>query len=70
MVVVRQHQVVRLRLYTPSEGKIIFDGQDITKLSSKQMLPLREKIQIISQDPYSSLNPRHTIVKSLTYESP
>ena len=54
------------RLYTPSEGKIIFDGQDITKLSSKQMLPLREKIQIILQDPYSSLNPRHTIGEIVT----
>jgi oligopeptide/dipeptide ABC transporter ATP-binding protein len=49
------------RLYDSSAGSINFDGHDITKLSRKQMLPLRTEIQMIFQDPYSSLNPRHTV---------
>src|SRR3954453_7641755 len=38
-----------------------FEGQDLAKLSKRQMLPLRKDIQMIFQDPYSSLNPRHTV---------
>jgi len=49
------------RLLEPSEGTITFDGRDITHLSRHDMRPLRRDIQIIFQDPYSSLNPRHTI---------
>jgi oligopeptide/dipeptide ABC transporter ATP-binding protein len=49
------------RLYDPSGGEMIFEGQDIAKLSKRQMLPLRKEIQMIFQDPYSSLNPRHTV---------
>ncbi|OIQ75355.1 oligopeptide transport ATP-binding protein OppF [mine drainage metagenome] len=52
-----------LKLYEPSAGKIIFEGEDITKLTPHQMVPFRSKIQMIFQDPYSSLNPRHTIGK-------
>ena len=47
-----------LRLHEPTSGEIIFDGKDITKLSRGEMKPLRSKLQIIFQDPYSSLNPR------------
>ncbi|MCU0433655.1 MAG: ABC transporter ATP-binding protein [Bacteroidia bacterium] len=50
-----------LRLIEPTEGKIIFDGKDITHLPASEMRPLRKDIQIIFQDPYSSLNPRITI---------
>ncbi|MBA3488361.1 MAG: dipeptide ABC transporter ATP-binding protein [Longispora sp.] len=50
-----------VRLLEPTEGKIIFDGRDITHLSANQMRPLRRDIQMIFQDPYSSLNPRHTV---------
>ena len=50
-----------LRLIEPSGGKIIYKGKDITDLSSPQMRALRKDIQIIFQDPYSSLNPRITI---------
>jgi peptide/nickel transport system ATP-binding protein len=50
-----------LRLIEPTEGKIIFDGKDITHLPAGEMRPLRKDIQIIFQDPYSSLNPRITI---------
>lgn len=45
----------------PSSGKIIFCGQDIDGLSAKQMRPLRNKLQLIFQDPFSSLNPRLSV---------
>jgi peptide/nickel transport system ATP-binding protein len=50
-----------LRLYEPSEGKLIFDGQVISHLSQAELKPLRRRMQMIFQDPQSSLNPRKTI---------
>ena len=50
-----------LRLYNSNGGQIIFDGQDITKYKSSQMRDIRTKMQIIFQDPYSSLPPRSTV---------
>jgi len=50
-----------LKLYEPTSGTIKFEGEDITKLSAAAMKPFRTKMQMIFQDPYSSLNPRHTI---------
>jgi peptide/nickel transport system ATP-binding protein len=50
-----------LRLIEPTGGKIFFHGKDITKLSTSEMRGMRKDIQIIFQDPYSSLNPRITI---------
>ena len=50
-----------LKLLDPTGGKIEFEGRDITNLSRKQMVPLRREMQMIFQDPYSSLNPRHTV---------
>ncbi|MBD1556564.1 ABC transporter ATP-binding protein [Vibrio sp. S9_S30] len=50
-----------LKLFEPTEGKIFFEGEDITKLSSRQMRPLRKDMQIVFQDPMESLNQRHTI---------
>ena len=50
-----------LKLHEPSSGKIIFEGKDITKYKSKQMREIRKKMQIIFQDPYSSLPPRDTV---------
>ena len=47
-----------LRLIEKTEGDIIFNGQDISKLDKKQLRELRTKMQIIFQDPYSSLSPR------------
>ncbi len=49
------------RLYDPTSGSMKFDGREIGTLSNRQMLPLRSQIQMIFQDPYSSLNPRHTV---------
>jgi peptide/nickel transport system ATP-binding protein len=49
------------RLLEPTGGRIIFDGRDITHLSAGKMRPLRRDVQMIFQDPYSSLNPRHTV---------
>ena len=50
-----------LKLYDPTSGSIFFEGEDISKYSQSKMKPLRTKMQMIFQDPYSSLNPRHTI---------
>jgi oligopeptide/dipeptide ABC transporter ATP-binding protein len=49
------------KLIESTAGNIVFDGRDITHLSVNQMRPLRRDVQIIFQDPYSSLNPRHTV---------
>src|SRR6476659_10114757 len=49
------------RLYEPTAGAIRFEGKDIAKLSPRQLKPLRRDIQMIFQDPYTSLNPRHTV---------
>ncbi|MEU6258921.1 dipeptide ABC transporter ATP-binding protein [Streptomyces sp. NPDC047043] len=49
------------RLLEPTAGKVEFDGKDITHLGVGDMRPMRRDVQMIFQDPYSSLNPRHTI---------
>jgi oligopeptide transport system ATP-binding protein len=50
-----------LRLIEPTEGQVIFKGQDITKLPASDLRKLRRNMQIIFQDPYASLNPRMTV---------
>lgn len=50
-----------LQLLKPTGGKVYFKGQDLSKLSKKEMRALRPKMQLIFQDPYSSLNPRMTV---------
>lgn len=50
-----------LKLHQPTSGQIIFKGEDITKYNSSQMRDIRTKMQIIFQDPYSSLPPRSTV---------
>jgi len=50
-----------LLLVRPTEGHIEIDGQDVTGFSTKALLPVRRKAQMIFQDPYNALNPRHTV---------
>jgi peptide/nickel transport system ATP-binding protein len=50
-----------VRLLEPTAGIVRFDGRDITRLSQRQLRPLRREMQIIFQDPYSSLNPRKSV---------
>jgi len=50
-----------LRAIDPTHGRIVFEGQDITALSGGRLMPFRRKVQIVFQDPYSSLNPRMTV---------
>ncbi len=54
-----------LRLVEPTSGKVIFEGEDITKLNNKDLRKYRKQAQIIFQDPYSSLNPRICIGDSI-----
>jgi peptide/nickel transport system ATP-binding protein len=50
-----------VRLHEADEGSIIYDGKEVTKANPREMLALRTKMQMIFQDPYSSINPRHTV---------
>ncbi len=50
-----------VRLLEPTAGKLTFEGRDITHMRRGSLRPLRQDLQIIFQDPYSSLNPRHTV---------
>ena len=50
-----------LRLYDPTEGRIIFEGNDIARLAQREMRKLRGRMQMVFQDPYSSLNPRQNV---------
>jgi peptide/nickel transport system ATP-binding protein len=52
---------VVMRLFEPTEGKIFFEGRDITHVHGKELRALRRDMQMIFQDPYASLNPRKTI---------
>ncbi|MBM3525106.1 MAG: ATP-binding cassette domain-containing protein [Alphaproteobacteria bacterium] len=50
-----------LKLITPSAGRILFDGRDITDLSEQDCRPLRARMQMVFQDPWSALNPRNAV---------
>ncbi|CAM5418430.1 ABC transporter ATP-binding protein [Streptomyces abikoensis] len=54
------------RLLEPSAGRVLYRGEDITHASRKQLAPVRSEIQMIFQDPYSSLNPRQTVGKIIS----
>ena len=53
------------RLIEPTSGTVLLDGADVTGASSKELLKLRRDIQIVFQDPYACLNPRHSIGQSI-----
>src|ERR671938_951099 len=50
-----------LRLYKPTSGRIVFDGRDISNLGESALRPLRRRMQMVFQDPFASLNPRHSV---------
>ncbi len=54
-----------LRLHEPTHGEVIFDGQDLLKLTASERQVMRRRIQIVFQNPYASLNPRFTIGQTL-----
>lgn len=54
-----------LRLIDPTSGKIVIDGKDITKLSSREIRKMRNEMQIVFQDPFSSLDPRKTVSEQI-----
>ncbi|KSU64281.1 dipeptide/oligopeptide/nickel ABC transporter ATP-binding protein [[Bacillus] enclensis] len=54
-----------MRLIDPSEGKVTFEDRELTSLSNSEMRKIRREIQMVFQDPYASLNPRHTVEKIL-----
>ncbi|MBS2772552.1 dipeptide ABC transporter ATP-binding protein [Anoxybacillus rupiensis] len=54
-----------LRLIEPTEGSIVFENQEITNLSKQELRKVRRDMQMVFQDPFASLNPRHTVEKIL-----
>jgi len=54
-----------LRLTEPSAGRIVFDGEEVARLRGRQLQPFRRRAQMIFQDPYASLNPRHSVAAIL-----
>ncbi|GAA4706043.1 dipeptide ABC transporter ATP-binding protein [Brevibacillus fulvus] len=54
-----------LRLIEPTSGEVWFDGKQVTSLKKDELRPLRRDMQIVFQDPFASLNPRHTVAKIL-----
>ena len=50
-----------IRLYKPTAGRIVFDGNDISNLKESELRPLRRRMQMVFQDPFASLNPRHSV---------
>ncbi len=54
-----------IRLHSPTAGSILFEGEELTGLSHGELMPYRKRIQMIFQDPYSSLNPRMTVRQAL-----
>lgn len=57
---------VILHLLDSTDGKILFEGKDVTKLNKAELREFREKVQIIFQDPYASLNPRMTVYQTIS----
>ena len=56
---------IALGLEQPTEGRIVFDGQDVTNLSWREFRPLRQRMQLVQQNPFAALDPRMTIFESV-----
>ncbi len=56
---------IAMRLATPTAGRVIFDGEDITNLSWSALRPFRKRFQLVHQDPFSSLDPKFTVEQSI-----
>ncbi|MGD6901395.1 ABC transporter ATP-binding protein [Bacillus infantis] len=54
-----------MRLIEPTEGKVLFEGKELTGLNESEMRKMRKEMQMVFQDPFASLNPRHTVEKIL-----
>lgn len=54
-----------LRLIEPTEGQVLFEGKDVTAMGKEQLRKIRRDMQIVFQDPFASLNPRHTVERIL-----
>ncbi|AGX03093.1 MULTISPECIES: ABC transporter ATP-binding protein [Bacillus] len=54
-----------MRLIEPTEGKVLFEGKELTGLNDSEMRKMRKEMQMVFQDPFASLNPRHTVEKIL-----
>ena len=52
-------------LLSATSGEILYEGNDVSKMSGEQLRNMRRKMQIIFQDPYSSLNPRHSVSQAI-----
>lgn len=55
-----------VRLLEPSAGSVMYDGRDISHLSQRELKPLRKNLQMVFQDPHSSLNPRQTVARIIS----
>jgi len=54
-----------LRLYEPTGGRVLFEGVDVTHMSDAELRPLRRRMQMVFQDPFASLNPRHSVGRTI-----
>ena len=54
-----------LRLYEPTGGRVVFEGVDVTHMSDAELQPLRRRMQMVFQDPFASLNPRHSVGRTI-----
>src|SRR3954467_15342252 len=57
---------IAARLLEPTGGSVVFDGQDVTRAKGKDLTPFRNNVQVVFQDPFSSLNPRYTVERIIT----
>ena len=57
---------IAARLLEPTQGTVSFDGEDVTRASGKQLARFRNNVQVVFQDPFSSLNPRYTVERIIT----